>query len=395
MLNRTFVPALAAMVLSQSALAQSPAASPGAPRVENRDPAERTRVLRPETPLAAIGPVQRVLESRGVQWTGLAITNDRRTFVSFPRWAGPLAMSVAEVITDAQGRSRLSPYPDLAWNAWRENGPLAASAAFVCVQALHADGDRLFILDPGSPGLAGTVPGAPKLVFVDLRTDTVARVYRFDESIAPKNSYLNNLRVDRRWQYAYITDSGTGAIITLDLQSGKATRLLADHPSTKAEPDVIPTVGGKPWLGPDGKVPQVHADGIALSRDGQHLYWQALTARTLYRIKTAWLRDPQGPPPVELLGTRGGSVLTDGMEIDAAGNLYFTALERDAIIRRAPDGTYTPVAQGPELAWPDSFAWHPDGSLHVTTAQIHRTPPFAPAMPLEPYRVLRIVRPTP
>lgn len=374
---------LAIGLLASVAMAQPP-------RVENRDPAESPRIVRPQPPIGAIGPLQRVAESRGVQWTGLAITKDRRVFVNFPRWSGPHALSVAEVITDGQGRQRLAAFPDLAWNTWSEGGLQAASAAFVCVQALHADGERLWVLDPGSPKFAGVVPGAAKLVYIDLRTDTVARVYAFDESIAPKNSYLNDVRVDPRWQYAYITDSGAGAIVTVDLQSGRAQRLLADHVSTKADPKLAPVIGGKPWVGPDGKVPQIHADGLALSRDGEHLYWQALTGNTLYRIKTAWLRDPQGPAPVELVGT---TVVADGLEIDAADNIYLTALERDAIIVRTPGGQMTPIAQGPEIAWPDSFAWHPDGSLWVTTAQIHRTPPFATAMPIEPYKVLRIVSP--
>lgn len=373
------------------ALALAAPASAQPARVENRDPESAIKIIRPAAPVGAIGTVDRVAESRGVQWTGVAVTAGRRVFVSFPRWSGPHALSVAELLPDGAGRTRLAAFPDLPWNAWDQGGPEAASASFVCVQALHADGERLWVVDPGSPKFAGVVPGAAKLVMIDLRTDTVARVYRFDESIAPKNSYLNDVRVDPRRQYAYLTDSGAGALVVVDLQSGKATRLLADHFSTKGDPKLAPVIGGKPWLGPDGKVPQIHADGIALSRDGEWLYWQALTGSTLFRIRTSWLREPQGPPPVELVGT---TVVSDGLEIDAAGNIYFAALERDSIIRRSPDGQMTPLAQGPEIAWPDSFAWHPDGWLYVTTAQIHRTPPFAASMPAEPFRLLRI-RPNP
>ena len=40
------------------------------------------------------------------------------------------------------------------------------------------------------------MPGGAKLVVVDLATDTVERTYRFDATVAPETSYLNDLRLD-------------------------------------------------------------------------------------------------------------------------------------------------------------------------------------------------------
>ena len=59
-----------------------------------------------------------------------------------------------------------------------------------------------------------------------------------------------------------------------------------------AEPDFALTVLGKPLLGPDGKPPQIHCDGIELSPDRGTLYYHALCANALYRIKTVALRNP-------------------------------------------------------------------------------------------------------
>jgi sugar lactone lactonase YvrE len=88
----------------------------------------------------------------------------------------------------------------------------------------------------------------------------------------------------------------------------------------------------------------------------------------------------------------GETVVTDGMEIDALGNVYFTAVEKNAVIARKPDGEMVTIAQGPEISWPDSFAWRGNGTLYVSTAQIHRTTMFNGGKPgpATPYNVIRV-----
>ena len=181
----------------------------------------------------------------------------------------------------------------------------------------------------------------------------------------------------------------------MDLKSRNARRLLADHPSTKAEPGVVPVVGGRALrFTASGAAPVIHSDGIALSRDGKQLYWQALTGRRLWRIATELLRDPALGP--NALGTAvedlGESLLTDGLEIDAQGQVYLTAIERNAIVVRCTNGTMRTLVRDPRLSWPDSLAFGPDGKLYVTTAQIHATKWFTAngQMPSEPYRLFRI-----
>ena len=48
--------------------------------------------------------------------------------------------------------------------------------------------DTLWILDPASPKMKGVQEGGAKLVKVDLKTNKVGQVYRFDSSIAPANT---------------------------------------------------------------------------------------------------------------------------------------------------------------------------------------------------------------
>lgn len=317
------------------------------------------------------------------QWTGVAVAPNGRIFVNYPRWSDTVPFSVGELRRDGS----VMPYPDTDLNRWeRGQDP---SRSFVCVQSVVVDNKGfLWILDPANPQFKGVVSGGPKLVKVDLSTDRIIQTVRFASPVIMENSYLNDVRVDTGRQVAYITDSGAGAIIVVDLRTGNSRRLLSGDPSTKAE-DVTLTIEGKPWRRPDGSAPKVHADGIALDPEGDYLYYQALTGRTLYRVPVRSLLDPDMTGPnlaskVEVMGKTGAA---DGLEFDE-GRVYISALEENAIKTFSPaDGKTETLVRGPELAWPDSFAFGPDGSLYVTTSQIHRGP-----NPAEPYKIFKLER---
>jgi len=344
-----------------------------------------------------------IAEIPGTQITGVAVDQRGRLFVNSPRWHEGHTASVFEVLENGELRE----YPDAHWNQWSPEDDTSdprndPAMRWVCVQALHVDQvGRLWVLDPGAPGLGPVVPGAPKLVWINTREDRVERIYRFSPEIAPDGSYLNDVRVDTLNDVAFITDSGLGAIVVVHLRTGEAHRFLDGHESTQAESTVTPIIGGRPWrthaeVGA-GDVPQVHADGLAIDFNEEYLYWQALTARTLYRAPLAVLSDPN--PDHEQIASSvervGRTVVTDAMEADADGNIYFTALERSAITYRTPRGRLVDLVRDRSIAWPDSFAWGADGrTLYFTTAQIHLTTPFTGApMPTEPYRVFAVETP--
>jgi sugar lactone lactonase YvrE len=330
-----------------------------------------------------IGPRQRDARLRLVaafpdrQVTGVAVAPaSDRVFVCFPRWSASHELSVAEVLADGS----VVPYPDESWNRYQPELDSAPGTRFVCVQSVVADDqNRLWVLDPAAPQFEGPVPGGPKLISIDLKTDAVERIYSFPPEIAPPGSYLNDVRLDTDRRYAYLTDSGLGALIVVNLDTGLAHRVLDDHPSTRSE-GVVPSIGGKPWKRADGTTPDVHADGLALSPDGEWLYYHALTGLHTYRIPTRALREDHARPnrlaaAVEDLGQ---DAVTDGMLMDGAGNLYLTALEWDAILVRRPTGKLDPLVIDPRLRWPDSLALDAKGSLYITTSQIHLPNPTAP-----------------
>jgi sugar lactone lactonase YvrE len=236
------------------------------------------------------------------------------------------------------------------------------------------------------------VAGGAKLVRIDLASDRVRRVYTFNPGVVPERSYLNDVRIDPAHNLAFITDSGMGALIVLDLGTGEAHRLLAGHPSMMADPELVPVIGGRELRGPDGRVPQIHSDGIALDLERRRLYLHALTERRLFAIDNpALLRDPVmiGSRAAELVRDMGETVVTDGMLAGPSGEVYHTALEQDAIVAWWPDGRLETVIQDPRIAWPDSMAWGAEGAIYFTTSQIHLTPPFGEGRE-EPFRVFRL-----
>jgi len=323
------------------------------------------------------------------QITGVAVSPTGRLFVNYPNWRPPHSVSVVEVLADGTKR----PFPDESWNTPNPDNP---GEAFVCVQSVYADrNNSLWILDPASPAFSGVVPGGPKLVRINLATNRVTGVFRFDETVAPGDSYFNDVRVDTDSGFAYITDSGRPGIVVLDYRSGAARRVLDGHPSVSADPFVAITADGRPLLRA-GEPMTVNADGIALARNGRTLFWQSLTGRTLYSIDTRLLRDASATPEQVASAVRivANTSATDGMEIDRFGNVYLTDFEHDAIqiFNTGFDDAALILVESDLFVWPDSLAWGPDGDLYVSTSQIHRTDTFSPdgSMPESPYRVLKL-----
>jgi len=341
----------------------------------------------PQSPQRA--QIEEVSFIRDFQPTGVAVSSTGRIFVNFPRWDPEHYCSVGEITSDMTLRK----YPDDEWNSWQKGKD--AKDRFVCVQSVYVDkNDYLWALDAGAPNFEKVVKDGPKLVKIATGNNKVSTVVYFDQQIAPDGSYLNDVRIDPAGEYAYITDSGLGAIIVVNLVSGEKRRLLAKHYSVKALKGYAPVIGGREWRLDSGEVPQINADGIALSPDGSWLYYHALTARALYRIRTEYLKDWSVAPQmveskVEYVADTGA---TDGMETDKGGNLYLTALEKNAVIRMDADGKVTTVAADDRLQWPDSICITPDGTLYVTTSQIHLMPRFNNGVPRRtmPYRIFRL-----
>jgi sugar lactone lactonase YvrE len=321
------------------------------------------------------------------QVTGVTVSKTGRIFVNFPDWSDDHTISVAELI-DRQPEA----FPNEEWN---KPGP--PGTHFVCVQSVVVDSrDDLWVLDPAAPKMQDPIRGGPKLVRIDLKSNQVVQTISFGEDTAPPKSYLNDVRIDRNTGTAYITDSGKGAIIVVNLTTAQARRLLDGHPSTQGEPGFKLIVDGRELIDQQKKAsPQINADGIALDLKNDFLYYHALTGHTLYRIKTQYLRDPNLSKgdlesKVEKMAE---TPAPDGMIEAPDGSVYLTDIEHGAIVRWDAPAGGNQVIQDKRLSWPDTLSWGPEGGLYVTCSQIQNSPRFNGGRNVraDPYRLFKIV----
>lgn len=331
----------------------------------------------------SLGALEPIAYFYGAMPTGVTVSHKGRIFVNFPKWGDDVKYTVAEIFKDGNTIA----YPDEALNKTNEKD---LASTLVSAQSVVVDpSDRLWILDTGSPLFRPTEYGGPKLICVNLNSNQVEKNILFPQSVALPTTYLNDIRFDLRRGdegMAFITDSsqkGSNGIIVVDLASGESWRRLNDHQSTKPEDlqNFLPLVEGKPFLEEqqDGSVKHgasMGSDGIAISSDGSRLYYCPLGSRKLYSVATDALanRDLPESEVVATLnehGDRGGA--SDGLESDAAGNIYSTNYEHNAILRfRNSDKKWETLVYDSRLLWPDTLSLATDGYLYVTANQLHR-----------------------
>ncbi|MGN6370399.1 MAG: L-dopachrome tautomerase-related protein [Phycisphaerae bacterium] len=332
--------------------------------------------------------------------TGITMSQDNRIFFSFPRWGDPVDATVVEL---KDGKA--TPYPDAAINKLNENAP---ANCFVSVQSVVVDSaNHLWALDSGNLKMGKNFPKGPKLIEIDLATNKIIKKIIFPADVALPTTYLNDVRFDmtRGDGMAYITDSasqGEAGIIVVDLGTGESWRRLSGEPSVSADPQFVPTVEGQPLhVEEPGKPPEplkIGADSIALSPDGQTLYWRPLASHHLYSVPTSLLIDrtaevEQVSEGVKDLGDLGFA--SDGMMFGKDGTLYLTNYEQHAIMRGDP--TETPLKlekflDDPRLIWPDTLTFSTSGELYLTVNQIDRQARFHAGKDLRqpPYAVMKI-----
>ncbi|KAH7088552.1 major royal jelly protein-domain-containing protein [Paraphoma chrysanthemicola] len=348
--------------------------------------------------------------------TGITVSRSGRKFSNYPagldsnntNTGNNNKYQVAEVI----GNSTEKPYPNAEINNppggavnYTTTPPTGANYQnyLIGVQSVVLDPlDRLWILDTGRGQLAdGTLVlatyGGPKLVGVDISSNTVIKTIVFPPTVAFPDSYLNDIRFDLRASVsasgqgvAYITDSsseGRNGIIIVDLGTGESWRHLDNIPEVSAERGFVPYVWGQPlyYIPRPGQplttVP-LGSDGITLSADGDDLYFGPVGGRGLYSVPTARLRE-RGQAS-ELLAQaavvdRGQRGVSDGFETDTNGFIYAGNMEQNEIGFYNPaNATMNVLVRDPRISWVDTMSVANDGYLYFTDNQLAFSKAFYP-----------------
>lgn len=299
--------------------------------------------------------------------TGVTTSRNGRVFALLSHLNGGWGTRIVELAKDGTSR----PYPDAAWNTWKEGQD--PSHAFVAVNALRMGPDGLlWIVDTGAHGF-GTpvVPGGAKLVVIDIQKNAVRRVYPLDAAIG-KTSYVDDIRF--HGTNAYLTDAGVPGIIVLDLPTGRARRVLDHDVSTTAR---RPLRASGAVLMLNGAEIRINADQLEVSPDGRWFYYQPACG-PMYRVETRYLDNPKLPAKEVAAHAHpwAETPSTGGTVIDADGNIYVSDLDTRTIFKYTPDGKRTVLIRDPKLDWVDAMWIDWQGNLWMPAAQLDQTATF-------------------
>jgi sugar lactone lactonase YvrE len=200
-------------------------------------------------------------------------------------------------------------------------------------------------------------------------------------AVTNEQSFLNDLAVDAVRQTIYIADPAGGenaAIIVVNIADGTARRVLQGHVSVIPEAiDLI--IDGTPVRirAEDGTEfrPRIGINPIALDSRGDWLYYGPMHARSMYRIRSADLRNTKlsSDDLANSVERWSDKPICDGISIDDAGNIYLGDLANNAIGVIGPDRIYRQLIADPRLSWVDAFSFGADKDLYLVANQLHRS----------------------
>ncbi len=294
------------------------------------------------------------------------------------------------------------PFPNKEWNTPREG----ADDYLDNVLGLRSDEDGVvWMIDMGF-----RTHITPKLVGWNTRANRLERIYYMPEPLTRPGSQPQDLVIDRNHRKFYLADEDIGpggdgsraALIVIDMDTGRARRVLEGDKSTIPE-DVAITVDGRAMTTPgkDGKpsILKVGVDGITMDMNAEWLYFAPLSGRSLYRIRVADLNDEALPPAslstkVERYSAKPNN---GGLSIDYMGNIYLTAVESKSVGLITVDRMYHTIVSDPALVWPDGISYSPDGYMYVSASQVSAAAMFheGKAENSTPYLIFRFKPPSP
>jgi len=319
---------------------------------------KETTVIATESHVTDASKVTEVAHFKGQQVTGVTVSDQGRIFANFPRWRSGVNNAVVEV--DSLGTSKA--FPDARWNNW-EIDTAVTDSTFIAVQSVVAFEDQLYVLDTRNPQFKGLVD-SPRVFVFDLKTQQLAHTYILTEGSFHNDSYINDLRVDKKNQVIYFTDSGHAGLVILDLKTGVSKRVLDNHTSTLAEVDFL-TFNDKKWER------KIHSDGIALDTKNDVLYYHALTGYNLFSVPTEILINGNKEAIENNVKLVMKTSAPDGMIIDNNNNLYLADLEHDKIMKiELSTKTSSVFAEGEQVKWADTFSIF-NNQLYYTNSRIN------------------------
>ena len=290
----------------------------------------------------------------------IAIVPSGRTFLSIHGFYGQ-PTKVVELLKSGSVR----PYPNQAWQS-------GSASSINSVLGVRGDQNGiLWMLDTASDTQSA------RLIGWDTKAEQLHQVVYLSAPISAEDSFFNDIAIDTKHNFAYLADTTKeGALVSVNLSTGEAKRLIAGSRFTQAE-DIDLVIDGEA-LTMGGNPVRLGADPITISTDFETLYFGALSGTKFYAVPTKTLRDfSLSDEQIEAeVSVYGNKPISDGATIDKAGNIYLGEMGKNAIGVTRPDGTYSRIMQDPKIEWADGFAVGADGYLYATLNQLQYSPPL-------------------
>ena len=292
----------------------------------------------------------------------IAISPDGRIFLSVHGFYNQPA-KVVELLQDGSTK----PYPTKQW-AYAPTDD-HNNIGLHGVLGINADPNGiLWMLDTSSSNYSG------RLIGWNTRSEQLHRIVYLAKPIISDHSFLNDLAIDLKNNAIYIADTGTEAIIVVDLSTGQTRRILEGSAFTKAQ-DIDMVIDGV-LIQMNGQPARLGINPITIDSQNEYLYWGAMSGTAIYRIETQYLNNARltDTDLAKHIEHYGDKPISDGITIDDAGNVYITSITDDSIGYVQSDGTYKTLFKEDAFSWPDGFAVGPDNYIYVTINELHRSP---------------------
>jgi sugar lactone lactonase YvrE len=233
-----------------------------------------------------------------------------------------------------------------------------------------------------------------KLLNYSLNDGQLKNNYTFKSDIVdPSNSFLNDVVIDQINKIAYITDSGNSlsgnlsdynsGIIVLKLEDDQQYKILSNHYSVLPDQSFFLHIEKEPVKNSTSPM-MTGADGIALSCDGETLYYCPLSGRMIYSILTKDIHKAIEENKLNNITVYEGfkKEASDGLLASSKGYLYMTGIETGSIyvsntiepdLLRFYYKDFESFQGNITTMWPDTLAIH-DGFLYFVSNQLNNFP---------------------
>jgi len=320
---------------------------------------------------------------------GIKLSKNGTIFCSFPRWFDNVTATFAKFNKEEKV---FEPWPSLEINQkYLKND----SSGLNSILGFEIDNDdNLYILDQGRIKKNPALENSTKLIIYSLNDGQPKKSYIFKSDIADhSNSFLNDIVIDKENKIAYITDSGNSisgkisdyksGIIVVKLEDDKQYKILTNHHSVFPDQSFFLHIEKEPVKNSTSPM-MTGADGIALSCDGEALYYCPLSGRMLYSVLTKDIRKAIEENQLNNITVYEGfkKEASDGLLASSKGYLYMTGIETGSIyvsnsieqdLIRFNYKDFESFQGNTTTMWPDTLAIH-DGYLYFVSNQLNNFP---------------------